>query len=127
MLITYIGEAVAGLIGVGIIIVGARFLTAPRPSAAGYGVAVGAVPGPGDAYLAVKGVRDIGSGLILLALLVAGGPHVLGWGMLAAAVMPVGDALIVLRFGGSRGLAYGMHGVTAAVMVVAAAMLLIGR
>jgi hypothetical protein len=45
MTLTHVAYGLSWLICIGIVIVGARFLLAPRPSAAGYGVAVG--PGAG--------------------------------------------------------------------------------
>jgi hypothetical protein len=124
MTLTHVAYAIAWIIGVGIFFIGVRFLLVPRPSAAGFGVAVGPQAGDANAYLAVKGVRDIGSGLIAIALILAATAHVLGLFMLSAAVMPIGDALIVLRYQGPKLTAYGIHGATAAVMLVAAALLL---
>jgi hypothetical protein len=40
MIIKNLAVAVAGLIGLGIIAIGVRFLLAPRTAAAGYGVAI---------------------------------------------------------------------------------------
>ncbi|GAA5186419.1 DUF4267 domain-containing protein [Rugosimonospora acidiphila] len=119
-----VAYAVTWIIGIGIILIGARFLLAPRPSAAGFGVAVGPQAGDANAYLAVKGVRDIAFGLIAIALVFAATPRVLGWFMLCTAVAPIGDALIVLRYRGPKLTAYAVHGATAAVMVVAAVLLL---
>jgi hypothetical protein len=124
MTLTHVAYAITWIIGIGILFIGVRFLLAPRPSAAGYGVAVGPQAGDATAYLAVKGVRDVGSGLIAIALILAATPQALGWFMLSAAVMPIGDALIVLRYRGPKLTAYAVHGATAAVMVVAAALLL---
>ena len=119
-----IGYALAGATGLGIIVIGARFLFAPAAAAAGFGIAVRPDGGNADAYLSVKGVRDVASGLIALILLAAGNPHVLGWFELAASTIPVGDALIVLRYKGPKAAAYGVHGVTAAVLLASAALLL---
>jgi hypothetical protein len=124
MTLTHVAYAIAWIIGVGIFFIGVRFLLVPRPSAVGFGVAVGPQAGDANAYLAVKGVRDIGSGLIAIAVILAATPQVLGWFMLSAAVMPIGDALIVLRYQGPKLTAYAIHGATAAVMLVAAALLL---
>lgn len=77
------------------------------------------------AYLSVKGVRDIATGLFVIILMIAGATHLLGWVMLAATIIPIVDATIVLRNGGSKSLAYGAHGVTAAVMLITTALLLI--
>lgn len=124
MTTVYIADGIAWFICVGIVVVGLRFLFAPRASAAGFGIAVGSGAGPADAYLAVKAIRDIASGLIALALLIAGPPHALGWFLLAAAFIPVGDAVIVLRYHGPRVAALAMHGGTAALMILGAWMLL---
>lgn len=113
-----------GVIGVGITVIGARFLLDPAASAAGFGVP--AAPGP-DPFLAVKGVRDIGSGLILLTLLALRRPRTLGRVTLAASVIPIGDAAIVLAHGGPAYAAYGIHGATAAVAIAAAAVLVSAR
>jgi hypothetical protein len=124
MTVTHVADALSALIGAGIIFVGLRFLLVPRPAAAAYGVAVRPDVGGASAFLAVKAVRDIGSGLITFALLFGAGPAALGWFMLAAAVIPVGDMLIVLRYQGPKAVAYGIHGATAVVMVVIAGLLL---
>jgi len=121
---TTIGYVLAGLIGAGIIFIGARFIFAPRIAAAAYGVQPDLSQQPAGAYLSVKGVRDIASGLIVFALMAAGATHPLGWMMLAATIIPLGDATIVLRNGGSKSIAFGVHGVTAAVMLITSALLL---
>jgi hypothetical protein len=124
MIATTIGYTLAGLIGVGIVFIGARFMVAPRVAAAGYGVpAEPAQPSVG-AYLTVKGVRDIASGLIVFVLMAAGATHLLGWVILAATIIPLADAIIVLGNGGSKSIAWGVHGLTAAVMLMTSALLL---
>lgn len=125
MILTNIGYGLSGLLGLGIIFIGARFLLAPRTAAAGFGIATGQDGGRSDPYLSVKGVRDIASGLVVFILLAAGEPRLLGGFMLAAAIIPVGDAIIVLRRNGPRATVYGVHGATAAVMLAAAALLFI--
>lgn len=76
------------------------------------------------AYLSVKGVRDIASGLFVFILMAAGATQLLGWVILAATIIPLADATIVLANRGSKSIALGVHGVTAAVMLVTAALLL---
>lgn len=121
---TTIGYVLAGLLAVGIVFIGARFLIAPRVAAAGYGV----LPDPSQpsvgAYLSVKGVRDIAMGLVVVVVMVAGTTHLLGCVMLAANIIPLADATIVLRRGGSKSIAWGVHGSTAAVMLATTALLL---
>ncbi len=124
MLLT-VASVLAGLIGAGIIVIGARALGAPQ-AAAGFGI-----PGtPTEdrafrAWLSVKAVRDIASGLFVFILLFGATPHLLGWFMLAAAGIPVGDAVIVWRSNGPRAAVYGVHGATAVVMVAIAVLLFV--
>ncbi len=120
-----IGYVLAGLLAAGIIFIGARFLVAPRVAAAGYGVLPDLVQPGAGAYLSVKGVRDIATGLFVIILMVAGATHLIGWEMLAATVIPLADATIVLRNGGSKSIAWGVHGGTAVVMLITTALLLI--
>jgi len=122
MIATDIGYTLTGLIGLAIIFIGARFLFAPSVAAAGYGIAESV----DDAYLSVKGVRDIASGLIALVLLAARTPHLLGWFMVAASTIPIGDAVIVLRHDGSKAIALGVHAATAAVTLATAVLLFAG-
>lgn len=125
MLVT-IATVLAGLIGAGIIFIGARVFWAPQ-GATGFGIPDTPT---GDrtfqAWLTVKGVRDMASGVVVFVLMAVAAPQVLGWYMLAASGIPVGDALIVLRSKGSKAAAYGIHGATAAVMVVISVILLVG-
>jgi hypothetical protein len=129
-MLTALASIVSGAIGVAIILIGARFLLAPRAAAAGFGLRVDAAGGTtsrGGPYpwLFTKGVRDIASGIFLWILLADRAPHGLGAFMAAASLIPVGDAVIVLRGGGTRAAALGIHGATAAVMLAASAALLI--
>ncbi len=125
MAITTTGYVLAGILAAAIIFIGARFLVAPRVAAAGYGVLPDLDrPGAG-AYLSVKGIRDIATGLFVIILMTAGATHLVGWVMLAATIIPIADANIVLRNGGSKSVACGVHGGTAAVMLVTTALLLV--
>ena len=124
MLPTYIAYALSGFIGLGIIFVGTRFLLAPSTAAAGYGVPVEQETARAGAYLAAKGVRDIASGFFVFILIAFQAPHILGWIIVAATIIPIVDAVIVLTHNGSKATAYGVHGATAAVMLVTAGLLL---
>ena len=124
-ILTTIGYVLAGLAAVGIVFLGARFLIAPRVAAAGYGVLPDVDQAAVRAYLSVKGIRDIATGLFVIILMVARETHLLGWVMLAATTIPLADAAIVLRSGGSRAIAFGVHGVTAVVLLVTTALLLV--
>jgi hypothetical protein len=124
MTVTIIGYTLAGLLAAGIIFIGARFIVAPCVAAAGYGVLPDLDQPSVGAYLSVKGVRDIPTGLFVIILIVAGTTHLVGWVILAATIIPLADATIVLRNGGSKSIAWGVHGVTAAVMLITSTFLL---
>jgi hypothetical protein len=104
-----------------ILFIGARFLLAPQAAAAGYGVP--AKPGGDTAYLTVKGGRDLSLGLMGLALLIFVGTGAEAWFMLTAALIPLADMVIVLRHGGTRAVAFGIHLATAVVVLISAALL----
>ena len=119
-----IGFYLSGVIAAGIIFIGCRFLLAPSTAATAYGVPVGAEPHL-QAYLSAKGIRDIASGLFAAMLIAYGSAHALGWFMLIATLIPIADAMIVLRQGGSRTIAFGVHGSTAVAMLIISGLLLI--
>ena len=125
MTTTTIAYTLAGLIAAGIIFIGARFIVAPRVAAAGYGVQPDLSQRSAGAYLTVKGIRDIAAGLFVFILMAAGATHLLGWVILAATIIPIVDAAIVLGNGGSKSIALGVHGLTAVVMLLTSALLLV--
>ena len=122
---TSIGFYLSAVIAVGIIFIGGRFLLTPSLAAAGYGVPAGTEP-HSRAYLSAKGIRDIASGLFAIIPIAYGAAHPLGWFMLAATIIPITDAAIVLHEGGSRAVAFGVHGSTAAAMLIISGLLLFG-
>ncbi|AXO32806.1 DUF4267 domain-containing protein [Micromonospora sp. B006] len=121
-MLTPIAYGLAIVLSLFIVLIGARFLLAPRAAAAGYGVP--AAEGAGDpAYLTVKGLRDLTYGLVGLALIAFTSADAVAWFMLVVALAPLGDTVIVLRHGGSRATAFGIHFATAVVVLVSAALL----
>lgn len=119
-----IGYWLSGLIAVGIVFIGVRFVLSPHAATAAYGVSVGP-DARWEAYLSVKGVRDIASGLFTAILIINQSAHVLGWFMLTATIIPLSDAAIVLRHGGTKAVAFGVHGVTALIMIIISGLLLL--
>ncbi|MEV7324692.1 DUF4267 domain-containing protein [Streptomyces sp. NPDC093970] len=101
---------------------GYRFLFQPGPAAAGYGVPADP-KGDAAAYLAVKGLRDGTLGVIGLALLAFAGARAEAWFMVCVTLVPLFDTLIVLRHGGAKAVAFGIHFATAVVVLVSAALL----
>jgi hypothetical protein len=114
-----IAYVLAVVLNLFILFIGARFLISPFPAAAGYGI-----PATQDrAYLEIKGLRDATFGIVGLALLAFAGAHAAAWYMLAVAVAPLGDTLIVLRHGGRKSVAFGIHFATAVVVLISAGLL----
>ena len=116
---------IALLVALGIIAIGVRYLTNPMGATRGFGL-----PLPGESagvagWLRLKGVRDIVSGLVVLAVLAWGGPRMVGIVLLVEAMIPVGDMLTILTAKGSTRSAFGIHGLTALVMILASVPLII--
>ncbi|MRH91082.1 DUF4267 domain-containing protein [Nocardia sp. SYP-A9097] len=112
------------LIGAAFIIyVGINFLTNPEAAADGFGLPAWPHGDEAD-FLNIKGVRDVSSGLIILALLAFRQRFALGITTLVVALTPIGDMLTVLTHNGSAAAAFGIHGLTAALVILTGALLL---
>ena len=123
MLLT--GYLLSSLIAVGIVFIGSRFLWDPGAASRAFGIPNSPLPSTGfTGWLAVKGARDIVSGLFVFLLMANGSPRLLGEFLLVASLIALGDAAIVLRSGGSRTAAFGIHGLTALVIIAAGASLI---
>ena len=120
-MLSLIAYGLAIVLDLFIVFIGVRFVLAPHTAAAGYGVP--ARPAGDAAYFAVKGVRDLTSGIAGLALLAFVGAEAGAWFMLAAALIPLGDMVIVLRHGGTKAVAFGIHLATAVAVLISAALL----
>ncbi|HEY5854854.1 MAG TPA: DUF4267 domain-containing protein [Aldersonia sp.] len=119
----HLATGIAVLTGLFIIYIGLAYLLIPQAAAAGFGVPTWPQR-DGTAFLTVKGVRDIATGLVVFALLLSGQRRGLGWAMLTLAFIPAGDMVIVLSHGGSPATAFGIHGLTAVVVLAGAALIL---
>jgi hypothetical protein len=116
---------VALLVAIGIIVLGAMYLFNPRGATQSFGLPL---PEAGENvawWLRLKGTRDIVSGLVLLALVVWGAPRLIGIVMLIQALIPVGDMMLILASRGSTKTAFGVHGLTAALMILGAIPLIL--
>ena len=101
---------------------GYRFLFQPALAAAGYGVPA-RPDGDAGAYLSVKGLRDGTFGVLGLALLAFAGARAEAWFMVCVALVPLFDTLIVLRHGGTKAVAFGIHFATAVIVLISAGLL----
>ncbi|WP_026793324.1 DUF4267 domain-containing protein [Pleomorphomonas oryzae] len=117
---------IAALLALAIIVIGLQYLTVPLTAARSFGLPF-PEGGPNVPWwLRLKGVRDISSGLVVLAMMISATPREVGLVLLVEAFIALGDMSVILAAKGNTKLALGMHGVTAAVMVATAAALLLG-
>ncbi|MCX4780719.1 DUF4267 domain-containing protein [Streptomyces sp. NBC_01264] len=124
-MLTTLATVLAGLLGAALIAMGAMALAKPQ-NATGFGIPDTPVDDPAfRSWLHVKGAREIVCGVFMFVLMLTAPTSVLGWYLLTFAVMPVADTVIVLRSGGPKATAYGVHAATAAVMVATAIALLL--
>ena len=105
------------LVALAIIAIGIGYVASPTTMTRSFGL-----PPPESgtniaSWLRLKGVRDIAAGLAVLALMMWGTPGAVGLILLVEAIIPVGDMLVILAAKGSTKSAFGMHGLTAVLMV----------
>src|SRR5689334_24652920 len=75
-------------------------------------------PSDDSGFPIVKGSREIAMGLGMGVLLVRGHRRALGWVLLMVAVAPFGDMVNVLAHHGSMAAAFGIHGLTSALIAI---------
>lgn len=103
-----LGFGIGGLVAIGLVFIGVRFLVQPRIAARQFGIP-GSELAERNPFWLVKGVRD------------------LAWALLIGALVPIGDCAIVLRYRGTRLAAFGIHGATALLLLAGAASLFAAR
>jgi hypothetical protein len=114
------------LVALAIIAIGTGYIAGPTTTVRSFGL-----PLPGDnlnipSWLRLKGVRDIVAGLLVLAFMLWGAQREIGIVLLVEAMIPVGDMLVILAAKGSTRSAFGIHGLTAAIMLLAAIPMITG-
>ncbi len=111
-----LGMVITAIAGTGIFVIGFLYMVRPLEIAANFGLP--SLPGPGStAWLRIKGIRDIATGVAAFVLLLTASPPTIAWALLAFCIIPLGDALTVLFSGGSRKTALAIHGSTLALML----------
>jgi len=108
----------AALIGTGIIVIGCLYLLSPQRISGSFGLKPPAPDADTRAWLRLKGVRDVASGLAVLTMLLTRDARTVGTVLLVFAIIPLGDMSNILVSGGRKGTAFSVHGVTCAVMLV---------
>jgi hypothetical protein len=122
----WLAIGLALLLALAIIAIGTQYLVNPTTATRSFGL-----PLPENGvniawWLRLKGVRDIASGLTVLAFIAWGAPRGIGIILLVEAIIPVGDMLLILAAKGSTRSAFGIHAPTAVLMVLTAIPMMIG-
>jgi uncharacterized membrane protein len=107
----------AGLLAAAIIVIGCFYVVSPERMTGSFGLKPPAPDADTRAWLRLKGIRDIASGLVVLTLMLTTDARTVGIALLVLAVTPFGDMSNVLRSGGSKSTAFSVHGLTCAVML----------
>jgi uncharacterized membrane protein len=114
----------AAFIAVGIIVIGCFYLLSPERVSGSFGLKPPASDADTRAWLRLKGIRDVASGLALLTLMLTTDTRTVGIVLLVFAIIPFGDMSNLLVSGGRKATAFSVHGVTCAVMLVAGLLLI---
>ena len=114
----------AALIAAGIIVIGCFYLVSPERMSGSFGLKPPASDADTRAWLRLKGIRDVASGLVVLAMMATADWRLVGIALLVEAVIPFGDMSISLGSGGRKATAFSVHGVTCAVMLVVGLLLI---
>jgi hypothetical protein len=102
---------------------GTEYILSPATTAPSYGLPSWP-SGDGDGFLIIKGIRDVVLALVLGILLITGHRRALGWVLLVEATAAYGDMTNVLAHHGSVATAFGVHCLTATLMVVSGLLIM---
>ncbi|ADV80886.1 DUF4267 domain-containing protein [Terriglobus saanensis] len=116
--------SLAALIAVSVFFIGCFYLVSPERILGSFGLKPPASDPNTRAWLRLKGIRDVGAGLAVLALMLTADRRSLGIALLALAIIPLGDMSIVLGSDGSKSSAFSIHGLTCVVMLVVGLLLI---
>ena len=116
--------SVAALIAVAVTIIGCSYLVSPERISGSFGLKPPASDADTRAWLRLKGIRDVGTGLVVLTMMLTADRRSVGIALIALAIIPLGDMSIVLGSGGSKSRAFSIHAVTCAVMLVVGLLLI---
>ena len=115
--------SLAALMAVAIMVIGCFYLVSPERMTGSFGLKPPASDADTRAWLRLKGIRDVASGLVVLTMMTAD-RRLVGISLLVYAIIPFGDMSIVLGSGGSKSRAFSIHGVTCAAMLVVGFLLI---
>ena len=114
---TAIPLSLAALVSFGIIMIGCLYVFSPHRAMGSFGLKLPANDADTLAWLRLKGIRDIATGLAVLTLWATTDSRTVGLIILVFAAIPFGDMFNILVSRGRTATAFAMHGLTCAVMV----------
>jgi Domain of unknown function (DUF4267) len=112
------------LVSVGIIVIGCFYLASPQRILGSFGLKPPAPDADTRAWLRLKGIRDVTSGLAVLTVMLTTDSRTVGIVLLVFAIIPFGDMSNILVSGGRKATAFSVHGMTCAVMLFAGLLLI---
>src|SRR5215475_10276677 len=116
--------SLALLVSVGIMVIGCFYIASPQRVSGSFGLKPPAPDAETRAWLRLKGIRDVASGLAVLTLMLTTDSRAAGIALLIFAIIPFGDMSNILASGGRKVTAFSVHGVTCAVMLFAGLLLI---
>lgn len=114
----------ATLAATGIFVIGCFYIASPEKISGSFGLKPPASDADTRAWLRLKGIRDIASGLVVLTMMLAVDSRAVGIALLVLAIIPLGDMSNILVSGGRKATAFSVHGVTCVVMLVVGLLLI---
>ena len=97
--------SLAVLVSVGIIVIGYFYVVSPQRITGGFGLKAPASDSDTSAWLRLKGIRDIASGLAVLTLMLTTGSRTVGIVLLVFSIIPFGDMSNILVSGDRKAIA----------------------
>lgn len=110
--------SLATLIAIGIIVIGCFYFASPERILGSFGLKPPASDADTRAWLRLKGIRDVASGLVVLTMMLTENSRTVGIVLLVFAIIPFGDMSNIFGSGGSKSKAFSVHGLSCAVMLV---------
>ncbi len=116
--------ALAALIAAGVVALGCFYLAAPERISGSFGLKPPASDADTRAWLRLKGIRDLASGLVMLTMMLTADTRTVGVALLVFAIVPFGDMSIILGSGGRKATAFSVHGAACAMMLAVGLLLI---
>jgi hypothetical protein len=123
-MLNVVSLSIAVIVSVGIIAIGCFYIASPNRVVGSFGLKPPASDADTCAWLRLKGIRDIACGIAILTLMLTTNHRTVGIILLVFAIIPFGDMSNILASGGRKVTAFSVHGVTCAVMLIAALLLI---